>query len=133
MLGFPGLFIAANRPFDVSQRLVSGNEDLEALEEAPRLGGLGAGVAEQDIRPNPDLPEALEQSRMEGKGHEPLRGFERAERSEAPLVSAPPSALELVAWGLPLVKPSLPYLPPTLQAAHLHPPRIFRISQRQPG
>src|SRR5215831_4552286 len=125
MLGLPGLSIAASCLLDVSQRLVSGNEDLETLEEAPRLGGLGAGVAKQDIRPDLDVPEALEQSRMEGKGHEAFGRFQRAKRPEPALMVALPGALELVARSLPLVKLPLPDLPPTLQAAHLHPPRIF--------
>src|SRR5215467_9884431 len=122
MLGLPGLSVAPSRLLDVSQRLVSGNEDLESLEEAPSLGGLRANVAEQDIRPDSDLPEALAQGRMEGKGHESLWGLERTEWSEAPLVGAPPGALEFVAWGLPFVKLPLPDLSPTPQAAHVHPP-----------
>src|SRR5215468_3568576 len=118
MLGLPGFSIAASRLLDISQRLVSGNEDLEALEESPSLGGLRADVAEQDIRPDPDVPEALEQCRMEGKGHGSTGRIQRAEGSEAAIVTALPSALQFIARSLPLVELPLPDLPPALEVSH---------------
>src|SRR5215467_195334 len=127
MLGLPGLSIAANRLLNVSQRLVSGNEDLEALEEAPSLGGLRAGVAEQDIRPDPDLPEALEQGRVNGKGHEPIGCLQRAKRPVPALVAALPSPLKFITRSLPFVKLSLPDLAPTLEAAHHYSSSFFII------
>src|SRR5215472_12402868 len=112
MLGLPGLSIAASRLLDVSQCLVSGNEDLEPLEQAPRLGGLGACVPEEDVRADSDVPEALPQGRVKGKGHEAAGRLQRAKRPIPALVAALPSPLQFVTRSLPLAKVPLPDLPP---------------------
>src|SRR5262245_3615194 len=49
----------------VHERVVPGDEHLEALELAPSLGGLGTSVADEDLLPDAYLPKPLQQGRVE--------------------------------------------------------------------
>src|SRR5712692_10990090 len=104
---------------------MSGDEDLEPLEQAPQLGGLGARISDAHVCADADLLEALEQGRMEGKCQKPRGCLEAAEWSKAALMAPLPGSFEFVAQCFPLVKLPLPDLPPTLETAHVWPPEII--------
>src|SRR5262249_36840811 len=98
--------------------LVPGHEHLEPLEHAPALGGLEAGVADQDLGPHADALQAVPEGHRQGERPEVVRGLDGAQDPEAPGMHAPPDAFELVPRCLPLVELPLADASPALQAAH---------------
>src|SRR5215831_16652539 len=98
--------------------LVPGHEHLEPLEDPSRLGGLEAGVADEDLRSNADALQPVPEGHRERKRPKVVGGLDRAQDPEAPVMSAPPDPFELLPRRFPLVKLAFPDASPALQAAH---------------
>src|SRR5712691_3166189 len=111
MLGLPRGDIVAGHLGDVDAIVGAGDEDLEPLEQASCLRGLGACVPNEYVRPDADVLKPLDQRCVEGKGQEPGRGLLGTERSIPALMAPLPRTLECIAWGLPLMELPLPDLP----------------------
>src|ERR1700730_4675728 len=97
MLGLPWRAVLAGQVCDVNYILMSGDKDLEPLEQAPQLGGLGARISDAHLCADADLLKALEQGRMEGECQKPRGCVEAPEWSKAALMAPLPGSFEFVA------------------------------------
>src|SRR5437879_4624170 len=99
----------------VPQGFFASHKDRERLEDPAGLGGLRAGVADQDLGALQDQLEAFQEGGMEGKRDQTFGSLQGAEGAEAAIVHPAPRALEFLPGSLPLMELPLPDLAPALQ------------------
>ena len=101
MLALAGCRTVIVLMLDIDERVVSGDEDLEPLEEASCFGGLRARIPNEHVCPNADLLQPLDQCGVEREGQKPGRGLNGPEESIPALMAPLPRPLELISPGLP--------------------------------
>src|ERR1700730_10964660 len=114
MLGLPRSNGIAGLGFNVRHVVRFCDTDFEPLEQAPRLGGLGACIPNEHFRSDAHVLEPLEQGCMQGEGQKPCGCLKAPEWPKTALMAPLPGALELGARSLPFVKLPLTNLPPAL-------------------
>src|SRR5262249_46877761 len=101
------------------QRVVARHVHLEVLEHPARLGGLLARVADQHVSALSDALQTIKEGGVEGERHQARGGLKGPQGAIAAIVGPLPHPFQLIARGLPLVKLSLPDLPPTFKTCHV--------------